>query len=219
MDIDPGMKAVLLAPQVQLDLGGIVKGWAVRRLAEWMKREGKIARGLVNAGGDLMAWGRHDGQPQPWGIAIENPWRPDEDIGLLQLACGAAATSSRLGRAWQTDQGRMHHLIDPRTMRPSRSDTVQCTVTGPDPIVCDVWAKTICILGSEEGAALLKRQAPAYEAAIFTEDERVLFCGSRESLGTTWIDLPAEPEDDHHIWTERLGTAWWNGLQDCPSGK
>jgi FAD:protein FMN transferase len=187
MIIDPLMKSAILP--AQLDLGGIVKSWAVRRLSNYLQKKLMVKQGLINAGGDLVVWGGSSEQLDPWLIGIENPWEEEVDIGILALHDGAAATSSKLGRQWTTDGGRQHHLIDPRTMRPSQSDIVQCTVTGPNLMDCEIWAKTICILGLEAGLTLFSRKTVHYEALLFTSDRQVHYYGSQSSFGSKWREL------------------------------
>ncbi|MBM7566643.1 FAD:protein FMN transferase [Paenibacillus sacheonensis] len=195
--INPRMKSVKLPAGTSIDLGGIVKSWAVRRLADWLRRKQRVTSGLVNAGGDLAAWsdgpgGDDSSEGRPWRIGIEHP-RPEAEsshIGMLSLVEGAAATSSTLGRRWQTAAGPMHHLIDPVTLLPAESDIVQCTVSGGDPVACEVWAKTLCILGSASGIALLARKQPPIEALLFGRDREILFYGAAASIGSKWRDVP-----------------------------
>lgn len=190
MDIDSRMKSVLL--HAPLDLGGIVKGWSVQRLASYMQQKLGAAQGLVNAGGDLAVWGSPESDP--WLVAIEHPWRQGEDYGALALCDGAAATSSKLGRRWGNGAGGMeqHHLLDPRTMQPSSSDVDQCTVTGPDALACEIWAKTLCILGVHEGLERFMNKTKHYEALVFGTDRRVHYFGSRaswEAGSCKWRDV------------------------------
>ncbi|MEB3100064.1 FAD:protein FMN transferase [Ferviditalea candida] len=176
------MKSVLLPTDAKMDLGGIVKSWAVKRLAGWLQKQHGLQSGMINAGGDLAVWGRPDGGSGAWRIGIENPWKADQVIGILALDHGAVATSSKLGRQWDTEHGKMHHLIDPRSMRPSESDVLQCTVTGEDVLECEIWSKVICILGYEEGAALFTKKTSGYEALVFTEKGEVHKIGELENF-------------------------------------
>jgi thiamine biosynthesis lipoprotein len=194
LDIDPLMKSVLFPAQAKLDLGGIVKSWSVRRLADYMRTVLGLSRGLINAGGDLAAWGGSSDSHEPWLIGIENPWAPERDAGVLAIEDGAAATSGTLGRRWDTDRGPMHHLLDPRRGVSSDSGVVQCTVSGPDPVECEIWAKTFCIAGLDEGLKLMNRQArPSgqYEALIFCGNRRVIFAGDPSSLQYRWRGVSA----------------------------
>lgn len=189
-ELDAAMKSVRLPPHAEIDLGGIVKGWAVSRLARWMREVWAVPCGMVNAGGDLAVWGAsHRDKGQSWLIGIQNPWNPGEDAGVLHLGVGAAATSSTLGRQWLTHGGVMHHLIDPRTMSPSRSDVVQCTVAGSDAVECEIWAKTMCIAGLEHGLSLFRAEAAGCEALVFLRDGRIHFIGADASPTVRW-ELP-----------------------------
>lgn len=176
MTVDLGARSLLLPLGTGMDLGGIVKSWAVKHLVHEYQKLG-ISRGFVNAGGDLSVWGSALDTGEPWLIGVENPWQPSEDIRTLALAEGSVATSSTLGRQWITPLGPMHHLIDPRTMHPSNSDVVQCTVTGPDVIECEVWTKVLCILGLEKGLNLFARKSGRYEAIVFTGNQKTHFYG------------------------------------------
>ncbi|WP_165452631.1 FAD:protein FMN transferase [Paenibacillus thalictri] len=199
--LDPAMKSVVLPPQTEIDLGGIVKSWTAKRLAAFLRETADVNRGYINAGGDLTVWSGPDAAAQTWTVGIENPWRVEADFGFLELVNGSAATSSTLGRRWMTSRGTMHHLIDPRTMLPSSSDAAQCTVTGPDAVECEIWAKTICILGVREGFPLFSRKtAGRFESLAFTLDRETYFCGEKSSLGTRWRDMkPDHVYDTEHI--------------------
>ncbi|WP_088830171.1 FAD:protein FMN transferase [Paenibacillus tyrfis] len=186
-ELDTAMKSVRFPPHAEIDLGGIVKGWAVSRLAGWMREAWAVPCGMVNAGGDLAVWGaNHRHKKQTWLIGIQNPWNPGEDAGVLHLGEGAAATSSTLGRQWLTHGSVMHHLIDPRTMSPSRSDVVQCTVAGSDVVECEIWAKTMCIAGLEHGLSLFRAEAAGCEALVFLRDGRIHFIGADASPAVRW---------------------------------
>lgn len=189
LTLDSEAHSLKLPDGVEMDLGGIVKSWAVSRLVQEFEHELDIKRGFVNAGGDLYVWGNSSESGDPWLIGIEDPWQPSQDIGILALETGSVATSSTLGRQWLTAQGPMHHLINPRTMRPSISDTVQCTVTGPNAIECEIWTKVICILGLNKGLKLFAQKTSGYEALLFTKNKETYFYGEKSSLNKLWRDL------------------------------
>ncbi|MCZ8515611.1 FAD:protein FMN transferase [Paenibacillus filicis] len=181
LTLDPRMGIVRLPEGGRLDLGGLVKGWTVDRLASWFSGAGAAA-GLINAGGDLRAWGGT--QISPWTVEVADPWEPERTLAKLRLIEGAAATSSVIGRRWSTDEGERHHLIDPRTMRPVRTDVAQCTVAGRTAGESEIAAKTVCILGLREGLEWLGRQGPRYQALLITKD------GLRHYYGTEaqWLE-------------------------------
>ncbi|OCT11678.1 hypothetical protein A8709_27780 [Paenibacillus pectinilyticus] len=170
LHMDPWMKSIRIPSHKQLDFGGIVKSWTAQQVAHQLRKEWQVARGLISAGGDVVVWGGA-AINQPWIVGIENPFAVDEsDEATLQLAIGAVATSSTLRRRWRTNEGEMHHLMDTRTMRPSTSTVVQCTVVGKDVIACEVWAKVLCMLGIDEGVPLFRRRTEGMgmEAILYT---------------------------------------------------
>jgi thiamine biosynthesis lipoprotein len=194
IQIDPIMKSIQTPKGQRMDLGGIVKSWTVRQVSESLQRQWKLKRGLINAGGDLIVWGG-SAEGEPWIVGIADPWQAEsEDEIVVMLAEGAAATSSILRRRWSTNQGVMHHLIDPRSLSSSTSDIVQCSIAGSDPVACEIWAKVLCIAGVEEGISLLRRKTRQLEALFFTKHGEIHFYGTSRSLSARWNDLTV-----HHI--------------------
>ncbi|WP_219640931.1 FAD:protein FMN transferase [Cohnella sp. CFH 77786] len=180
----PPIQTVRLNPGTQIDLGGIVKGWSVDRVANWLIGKG-IPAGLVNAGGDLRVWGGTDA-PR-WEIEIEDPRRPGTALGVVALRSGAVATSGVLRRSWNTREGRRHHLIDPRTGSPADSDVLQCTVSGVDAAEAEIAAKTVCLLGSGEGAEWLGRACPGSDAFILLRNGSIRLLRSPSAdAGRKW---------------------------------
>ncbi|QGQ97179.1 FAD:protein FMN transferase [Paenibacillus psychroresistens] len=193
--IDNGMKSIQLPEQVTMDLGGIVKSWAVQRLANHFQKKLLIDKGIINAGGDLTCWNHSSTANElPWVIGIENPWQANEELGQLVMSNGSIATSSKLGRQWQNELGSMHHIIDPRTMLPSDNEVVQCMVMGKNVIDCEIWAKVICIVGCSEGIELLNAKTEDYEAIIFTAQQETHYYGEKALLDSHWLEL----EIDHY---------------------
>ena len=77
----------------------------------------------------------------------------------MRLNDRAVATSNVLKRRWKHEGQWQHHLIDPRTGSPSQSTVVAATVVAKTTVEAEVWAKTLCILGIEEGLELLRKRA------------------------------------------------------------
>ena len=119
-----------LRPGSALDLGGIAKGWMADRLADQLGENV-----LVNLGGDLRARGvGPEGQGWPVGLGGTT----------ILLVDHGAATSSVRRRRWAGD---VHHVIDPRTGRPSDSGLVEVSVIAATAVDAEVIAKTALIAG------------------------------------------------------------------------
>lgn len=161
--VDTAHSTVLLPAGVRLDLGGIGKGWAVDQAATMLQPHGA---GMVNAGGDIRAWGDQPGlQPgDGWRVALDHPEEPGTDLAWLRVRNGAVATSSITARRWAGG----HHLINPRTARPADTDLLSVTALAPTAVQAEVAAKVALILGREAGLAWLVEQ-PDVEAVVVDE--------------------------------------------------
>src|SRR5438067_1736085 len=146
LEVVPGRAR--LEPGAGLDLGGLAKGWMADRLAE---RLGENA--LANLGGDLCARG-----PGPEGEG----WPVDFAGVTVLLREQGAATSSTRKRAWQMGVQRVHHLIDPRTGAPARSDLTQVSVVATSAVRAEVFAKAALLLGSPAATPFLAAHCQAW---------------------------------------------------------
>ncbi|WP_336765418.1 FAD:protein FMN transferase [Paenibacillus sp. USHLN196] len=190
-----GSRMVHLDPGAELDLGGIVKGWAVERIADWLQRTLHIPAGLINAGGDIQVWGTSD-HPQ-WTLQVADPLQDQENVsGAVRLQRGAVATSGISRRQWQNTDGSLaHHLIDPRTMEPADTDVLQCTVMGQHASQCEIIAKTVCILGSAEAVGWLNRHYDRHDVLWMTRDGIIYFRGNTDTLAEHWLGF----DPDHRF--------------------
>jgi thiamine biosynthesis lipoprotein len=165
----PGIRAVQLPPGVQLDLGGIAKGWAADRAARQL---GAYGPALIDAGGDIAVSGpRVDGAP--WPIGVADPHNPDGQIDLLMLEAGGVATSGRDYRRWLKGGSWQHHIIDPRSGRPAETDVLSVTVVASSAREAETAAKTVLILGSRDGLDWIEAR-PSLAALLVLDDRRVL---------------------------------------------
>jgi len=156
VQLDTSLGIARLPAGLGLDLGGIAKGWAVDRATEMLTSWGAA---LVDAGGDLRATAAPDGEP--WPIAVQDPFDEMNDLFVISLIEGAIATSSIGKRRWERQGQAMHHLIDPRSGRPSRSDLNTVTVLAPTTAEAEVAAKVALILGQHAGKRYLDERGLA----------------------------------------------------------
>jgi thiamine biosynthesis lipoprotein len=127
-------------PGIALDLNGVVKALAVDDAA------GQLAEGFVSAGGDLAVRGAVD-VGLPYGDAV-------------RVLSGGLATSGVASRRWRRGGTDQHHLIDPRTGRPSASPWKLVTVSGATCLDADAAAKAAYLLGDDGPDWLEERGLP-----------------------------------------------------------
>jgi thiamine biosynthesis lipoprotein len=140
----------------QIDLGGIIKGYAVDKVVEVLHQNG-ISSGVIAVGGEVRSLGKKpDGEP--WNVGVQNPRQkgPDDQvIATIELSDKALSTSGDYIRFFERDGVRYHHLLDPKTGYPSR----QCgstTIVADNNTTTDGFSK-IFILGPEKGLAAAKK--------------------------------------------------------------
>ena len=132
-------------PELQLDFGGLAKGLAVARGLEVLTELG-VEHAIVNAGGDLMTLGRPG--HRPWRIGVRDP-HGARVLASIELGGGEALfTSGDYERGYDWEGQRIHHVIDPRSGRPSQG-LAAATVLHADPALADAAATTLMIAGPE----------------------------------------------------------------------
>jgi thiamine biosynthesis lipoprotein len=138
----------------KIGFGAIGKGYAANRAARLLREAGATG-GIVNASGDLFAFGkREDGSP--WRIGIADPFHKDEAFAYVDLSEQAIVTSGDYERYVEIDGKKYSHILDPRTGYPVeelRSVTIIC----PDAELADALATGVTVLGVERGLALVNR--------------------------------------------------------------
>ncbi len=148
---------VARAPGVRLDLDGVAKGWLADRALARLRSPGA----LVDADGDIAV---RAAAGEPWEVGIGDPRDDEALLGILTLPGGllgtrayGVATSGISVHRWGPEGAARHHLIDPATGTPARSDVVQATVVARSAREAEAYAKTIVILGAAAGLDLVER--------------------------------------------------------------
>jgi thiamine biosynthesis lipoprotein len=136
-----------LDPGVMIDLGGIAKGFAVDCAIEALKAHG-IPAGLVNAGGDIAAFG-----PNPYPVHIRDPRNPDQLLWRVELDNEALASSGAAFDPVLTSRVGSPAIIDPVTGAPVQA-IAGATVCASSCVIADALTKVVMIRG-EASAALL----------------------------------------------------------------
>lgn len=147
--------SVLLSePQMQLDLGGIAKGYATQEALSVLNSYG-ISSALIDGGGDITLGDPPAGR-EYWSIAV--PAAGEEGTtGYLELflANRTVATSGDLYQFVEIDGIRYSHIIDPRTGLGVREQRL-VTVIADEGMDADGYASALSVLGPEQGISLIE---------------------------------------------------------------
>jgi FAD:protein FMN transferase len=152
-----GPSATLDEAGMQLDVGGIGKGYAADAALEVLRRMG-IASALVAASGDLALSHAPPGQ-RGWKVGIDSLDRPDASFSrVLELSNAAVSTSGDTEQFFEANGTRYSHIIDPAT-GVALTNGLTVSVIARRGITADGLATAVCVLGSGPGLALVKKRA------------------------------------------------------------
>ena len=154
-----GLRTVSIPAGVGLDPGGVGKGLAGEIVTAEIADAGADAM-LVSLGGDVVTRGTPPGA-DPWRVSMrDDRLAARTEVRVLELlgAHRAVATSSTLRRRWA---GR-HHVVDPRTGRPTDSGIVQATVVADCGWRAEAAATVALVRGSACVGWLARRGCTAY---------------------------------------------------------
>ncbi len=139
---------------VKIDLGGIAKGFAVDRAVEVLREHGLVG-GLVNAGGDLAAFG-----PQSESVHVRHPMNKSRLLCKVEICNAALASSGLLFEPLQGVESENCAVFDPITQQPVRS-IVGATICAPCCTIADALTKVVMIVGEQAKGLLQQYRASA----------------------------------------------------------
>jgi thiamine biosynthesis lipoprotein len=138
--LDGTTRSVALAPGAALDLGGIAKGALADLLIDELGDDA-----VCNLGGDVRVRGNGP-EGDGWHIGLC-------DRSAVAVRDGAVCTSGTTRRRWGQS---MHHLIDPKTGMPVKTDLAEVSVITDFALRGEVYAKCAMLLGASAGVIFLE---------------------------------------------------------------
>ncbi len=157
-----------------VDLGGIAKGYTGDAVIEIYKQYG-IKSAFINLGGNVVTLGnKPDGSP--WKVGIRNP-RPagtesGQNIGMVRVTSKAVVTAGDDQRYFIENGQRYHHILDPATGYPAKSDLLSVTLITDSSLDADALDTAVFILGLEKGKELIQEYG-GIEAVFVTTGKKV----------------------------------------------
>ncbi|WP_234570549.1 FAD:protein FMN transferase [Rhodohalobacter sp. 614A] len=157
----------LLKPGMQLDLGGIAKGYAAEEALAVIRTHG-IEKALIDAGGDVTLGDMPPGR-DTWDVAVpKNKTRGENSFITLQVTNRTVTTSGDLFQFVVIDGERYSHILNPKTGL-GATRQIQATVISPDGMQADALASVLTLMDPEDGIELVNGLDHT-EAIIFMND-------------------------------------------------
>ena len=146
---------VTMQPDMQIDLGGIAKGYIADRLAD--KVRGKVTGAILNFGGNVYAVGaKPDGAA--FRVGVRDPKGTAMDyVAIVDVVDRTVVTSGTYERFFTVDGVTYHHILDPKDGLPARSDLAGATIVGMSSMDADALATACIVLGREGALAMLNQ--------------------------------------------------------------
>lgn len=162
---------------MRIGFGGIGKGYAAE-MAKKKLEEKNVENGIINASGDLTAWGfQPDGKP--WTIGIANPDQPQCAFSYMEISGKAVATSGNYEKFVMIDGKKYSHTIDPKTGLPI-SGIKSVTIISGNAEFADAMATPIAIMGIDAGLFLINQLPDLY--AIIIDDNNKIYTSKNINL-------------------------------------
>ena len=184
-------------PQTILDLGGVAKGYIADDLADLFIAHG-IGRFVINLGGNVVVRG---GRPadasarppvaagSPWRIGIINPLDPAHNRAIVDMADGSVVTSGIHERRFTKGGVTYHHILDPATGMPAKTDLTSATIIAPRSMDCDGYSTTALMLGARDAIDFVE-SLPGIEAVLIDEADEVWWTSGIEERLSLVPTLP-----------------------------
>jgi thiamine biosynthesis lipoprotein len=152
---------------VDLDLGGIAKGYAVDRVVSLLK-ERKVAAALVSSGGStIYGLGAPPGRGG-WDVTVQDPIDSRKTAMTVTLKDRAVSVAGSSEKSFESGGVRYSHIMDPRTGRPVQG-VLSVAVLADTGTAGDALDDALFVMGVERARAYVQR-LHATEAFFFLPD-------------------------------------------------
>jgi FAD:protein FMN transferase len=138
-------------PGVEIDLGGIAKGFAVEVAANVLRRRG--LSGFIDAGGNQYLLGTPPDKPA-WTVGVKDPDHSDRLLGVIDTPETSVSTSADYATFVEINGRKYGHILDPHTLQPSAA-ALSVTILSRDGTMADAMSKAAFMLGPTAGIALV----------------------------------------------------------------
>ena len=171
--LDPKAHTVRFDAPVDIDPGGIGKGYAVDRMADILRRDG-VTSGLISAGrSSIYAIGAPPSESRGWHILLPNPRDPRKTVWEIYLKNESMSTSGTTEKFFVAGGKTYSHLMDPRTGNPVQG-MLAVSVVAPKTLDSEAWTKPYFVLGREWAT----RHKPKEFQVFLCEDRTEIACVS-----------------------------------------
>ena len=158
-----------LRPGLELNFGGIGKGFALDRAADLLANQWGITSALLHGGGSsVRAVGTPPGDSHGWRIGLKHPHDPDQSLGEVRLRGNGLGTSAATFQYFVYKGKKYGHVLDPRSGHPAEG-TASASVIAASAAESDALSTAAFVMGAN-AFETYRKPRPEIEAIIMPED-------------------------------------------------
>ncbi len=185
LHLDPHNKRAKLDTKGMIvDLGAIAKGYAADEAGNILRKHG-VKSAIINLGGNILAIGENT-TGEPFKIGVQDPFNlRGAYLGILEIKDKTVVTSGIYEKYFEFEDKVYHHILDPYTGFPAKSDLAGVSVITDISIDGDGLSTMIFLLGLEKGLEFINNE-PNIEGVFITNNKEVYLTeGIKESFVLT----------------------------------
>jgi thiamine biosynthesis lipoprotein len=175
LQLDPKTRTVRFdRAGVEMDPGGIGKGYAVDRMVDVLRRNGVQSALVAGSASSIYGLGAPPDEPKGWPVKIKDPSDQRKTVAEVWLKDMSLSTSGSYERFFRAEGKVYAHIMDPRTGYPAQG-TASVSVLAPRTLDSEAWAKPFFVNGRQ------------WAAKHRLKDVRVFFCEDRMEKPCAWL--------------------------------
>jgi FAD:protein FMN transferase len=173
--LDPAARTVRFdRGGVEIDPGGIGKGYAVDRMVDVLRQNGVAVALVAGSASSIYGMGAPPAEPRGWRVDIRDPWDTRKTAAEVFLKDASMSTSGSYEKFFRAEGKTYAHIMDPRTGYPAQG-SVSVSVIAPRTLDSEAWTKPYFVNGRQWSA----RHKP--------KEFRVFFCEDRTDHPCAWL--------------------------------
>jgi thiamine biosynthesis lipoprotein len=153
---------------MQIDLGGIAKGYTSAAIMEIFKSH-DIQSAVISLGGNVQVLGTKT-TGENWRVAIQSPDDSSTYLGVLSTHDKAVVTSGGYERYFEQDGKTYHHIIDPSTGYPADTGLTSVTIVSEDGTLADGLSTSLFVMGKEKAVDYWKKHQSEFDMILVEQD-------------------------------------------------
>jgi thiamine biosynthesis lipoprotein len=159
---------------VELDLGGIAKGYAVDRAAEILRASGVTSAFITAGSSSICAIGEPPGQTS-WRVEVSDPLDRSHKLEAIEIKDRSISTSGCHEKTFESGGQTYCHIMDPRIGRPIEG-LLSATVITQSGVEAEVLSKALMVMGVEKARMFLKIRPHVRAILYYNQPEGGLGC-------------------------------------------